>query len=428
MTGAAESNTARDYDAVVVGASIAGTTTAMLLAGQGASVALVERSSDPAAFKRICGHYIQASGVPTLERLGLLDEIEALGGVRSHVRMRTPWGIVEPPGDEAPRSLNIRREVLDPLLRERAAATPGVELLLGLTVDALTRDGDAFTGVEARRADGERVTLSAPLVVGADGRGSRVAELGAVDVRTHPNGRFAYAAYYETGEETGTDATIWMLDPQWAAAFPTDAGLTLYGCMLTKEHLPEFKSDLGGAFERFLSSVPGGPPLSDMRRVGPVMGKVEMPNTLRGPTAPGLALAGDAALATDPLWGVGCGWALQTGEWLADAVGPALTGGGSLERGLASYRRRFRRGLGLHARMIDQYASGRRFDSGERMIFSAAVHDRRLAATMNEYGTRRISPVRMLSRSVPRAAMVHAKRAIRRERRPAVGVTLDSAA
>ena len=39
---------------------------------------------------------------------------------------------------------------------------------------------------------------------------------------------------------------------------------------------------------------------------------------MRNPVAPGLALVGDAALATDPLFGVGCGWAFQTAEWLAD--------------------------------------------------------------------------------------------------------------
>ena len=60
--------------------------------------------------------------------------------------------------------------------------------------------------------------------------------------------------------------------------------------------------------------------------VGRIGAKVDIPNVIHTPTAPGLALAGDAALATDPLWGVGCGWALQSGEWLADSVTPALLG------------------------------------------------------------------------------------------------------
>ena len=55
-----------------------------------------------------------------------------------------------------------------------------------------------------------------------------------------------------------------------------------------------------------------------------VVGKIDMTNRMRVPSAPGLALIGDAALATDPLFGVGCGWAFQSAEWLADAVAPAL--------------------------------------------------------------------------------------------------------
>jgi len=35
-------------------------------------------------------------------------------------------------------------------------------------------------------------------------------------------------------------------------------------------------------------------------------------------------------LVTDPLFGVGCGWAFQSGEWLADSIAPALHGGSLL--------------------------------------------------------------------------------------------------
>src|SRR3954471_8506155 len=87
----------RDYDAVVVGASLAGCSTAMLLARRGARVALVERSPDPEAFKRVCGHFIQSSAVPTLERLGLLDRMEEAGAARSRIRLWTRWGLMETP-------------------------------------------------------------------------------------------------------------------------------------------------------------------------------------------------------------------------------------------------------------------------------------------------------------------------------------------
>jgi menaquinone-9 beta-reductase len=69
----------KTYDAAVVGASIAGCTAAILLAREGASVALIERHNDPDAYKALCTHFIQPSAVPTMERLGLLPLIQEAG-------------------------------------------------------------------------------------------------------------------------------------------------------------------------------------------------------------------------------------------------------------------------------------------------------------------------------------------------------------
>ena len=109
------------------------------------------------------------------------------GAVRSRVRMHGPWGWIEPPEHSTvPSGVNLRREVLDPLIREHAAQTPGVELLLGRTVSELLRDGEQVRGVVARDARRRGAALRARLVVGADGRGSRVAKLAGVRERTAP--------------------------------------------------------------------------------------------------------------------------------------------------------------------------------------------------------------------------------------------------
>jgi 2-polyprenyl-6-methoxyphenol hydroxylase-like FAD-dependent oxidoreductase len=54
--------TAEDSDVAVVGGSVAGCATAQLFAERGASVALVERRPDPAAYKITCTHAIPADG------------------------------------------------------------------------------------------------------------------------------------------------------------------------------------------------------------------------------------------------------------------------------------------------------------------------------------------------------------------------------
>src|SRR3954452_19928300 len=91
-----------DHKVVVVGASLAGSAAATLLARAGARVTLVEKAPDPAHYKRICGHFIQASGVPAIERLGLLDALHEAGAVDSHSRLWTRYGWIV--SDEVPPS------------------------------------------------------------------------------------------------------------------------------------------------------------------------------------------------------------------------------------------------------------------------------------------------------------------------------------
>ena len=403
-----------EYDAVIVGASLAGCATAIALGRAGASVALVEKRPDPAAFKRMCSHFIQASAVPALERLELLEPIMEAGGVRTAMRAWTQWGWIEAPADKARMAVNLRRELLDPLIRETAAATPGVELMLGRSAERLVRDGDAVRGVVVSDVDGAERTLAAQLVVGADGRESRIAELAAVKTKISPHGRFAYGAYFD-GPPAAADctSTIWMLDPHWAAAFPTDSGLVFYAAMPTKERLPEFREDPERALVSFVGDVPDAPPIRVSRKVSPVLGKIEMPNKVRAPIAPGLALVGDAAMAVDPLFGVGCGWAFQSADWLAGSVAPALRGEEALQAGLARYRRRHRRGLRGHAWLINDYASGRRMNPGERQIFAGAARDQRLADEFEAFGTRSIGPARFFATAMPRAIAVNARHALR---------------
>lgn len=401
------------FDAVIVGASLAGCTVATLLGRQGLRVALVEKSPDPAAYKRICTHFIQSSAVATLQRLGILQELESMGARRSRTRLWTRWGWIVPPANpRVPASVNIRRERLDPFMRAMAGQTPGVELILGAAARELVRDPvGVVTGVVAQTQSGERIALSAPLTIGADGRDSRIGELSQVNTRRLPHGRFAYGAYYEGPSPAGSpDGSLWVLDPQMVAAFPTDEGLTLYACMPTHDRLPEFKRDLERVFESFVSEVPDAPPILESRRVGAVQGKIDMTNVLRSPTAPGLSLVGDAALALDPMWGIGCGFALQTAEWLTDALTPALKGEQSLADGLQAYRRRYADGLHEHATAIVGYATGRRLNAGERLVFSAAARgDERMRELSEEFGTRNVRPRSFLARAVPRALVSHAR-------------------
>jgi 2-polyprenyl-6-methoxyphenol hydroxylase-like FAD-dependent oxidoreductase len=410
----AERTRMADYDVVVVGASLAGCSAAIMLAHSGARIALIEKSPDPRAFKRICSHYIQSSGVRPLERMGLVEPMMQAGAIRSRACAWTRWGWVDPPATSTlPVGINLRRERLDPLIREIAAKTPGVELILGHTVQELLYDGERVCGCSARDTHRQTLQLRARLVVGADGRGSRIAKLARVDTKTAPHGRFAYGGYFDGPmPERYPNSALWLLDPDMVGAFPTDNGQIFYAVMPASERLPEFREDPAAALQRFVAAIPDAPPIAESRLVGEVVGKIDMTNVINTPTAPGLALVGDAASAVDPLWGVGCGFALQSSEWLADSVAPALGGAESVDRGLQRYRRRHARGLKGHTREILDYATGRKINAGEKLFFSAASYDERTAKVFEAFGSRNIGPGRMLATGIPLAVLATARRSV----------------
>ncbi|MEV7277219.1 NAD(P)/FAD-dependent oxidoreductase [Streptomyces sp. NPDC093111] len=398
------------YDVVISGASLAGSAAAVLLARRGARVALLERRSDPAAYKVLCTHSITANAFPVLDELGLVPALEKAGAVRNEARWYTRWGWIEPRaapgGPELPYAYNVRRSVLDPMIRARAAETPGVDLLLGYQVTGLLREDGRTAGVRASTPDGER-ELRARLVIGADGKDSAVAKFAGMPARQHENGRFGYLAHFRNLPLEGGIGQTWFLEPDMAYAFPNDDGVTVLAVLPDKKRLSAFREDLEGSFLSFVRALPEAPPIDSAERVSKIIGTVNYPLHSRRPAAPGVALIGDAALTGDPLWGVGCGWALQSARWLTDAIAPALTGGGraggafdALDKAVESYARGHQRRLRGHQQLAVDFASSRPFNPVERLVFSAAARDEAMARHMYLFASRLIGPLRFLNPAI----------------------------
>ncbi len=391
------------FDVAIVGASIGGCTAARLFAQAGARVALIERRTEPAAYKVVCTHAILPSATPTIERLGLAPLLEARGAVRTGARFWTPYSQWIRIPDDMPRAWGVTRRTLNPLLRELAASTPGVELLLGQTVVGLVGDHGRPAGVRLSGPGGQSRVVHARLVVGADGRASGVARLAGVPGRVRPHNRFFYFAYWTGVQPATTDVRGWLRDPDGAAQFPNEDDQTVLTVSVRRSRLGEFRADLEGAYARELAGLPDGPDLSRAERTSKLIGKLDMPNVMRPAARRGIAFVGDAALASDPLWGVGCGWAFQSADWLVDETASALIDGGNLDAALDRYRRAFRWRVGLHQLLIADYASGRETLPWERAMFRAAAADPVVARELGEVIGRRHSPLRLLDpRLAPR--------------------------
>jgi menaquinone-9 beta-reductase len=112
-----------EYDAVIVGARVAGAATAMLLARAGARVLLVER--DAPGTDTLSTHALMRAGMMQLARWGLVHALEAAGTppVRSTLFAYEAERIevTIKPDDGVDHLLAPRRTVLDPMLVAAAA-------------------------------------------------------------------------------------------------------------------------------------------------------------------------------------------------------------------------------------------------------------------------------------------------------------------
>ncbi|MER6030926.1 NAD(P)/FAD-dependent oxidoreductase [Streptomyces sp. NPDC001851] len=384
------------YDVIINGGSVAGCTAAILYAQRGARVALLERRSDPSAHKILCTHYIQASAYPVMAATGLAEQLEKAGAIANTAHYWTRWGWIRPPHDEtSAHGYSVRRQTMDPLVRGLAAATEGVDLKLGHTVNGLLYEADRVVGVEGT-AGGERFALRAPLVVGADGKDSTVAQLAGATAETSDNNRFSYFAYFRGLPQVSDNvARVYYLEPDNAYIMPNEDGVTVVAAVVSKDRLPEFKDDLEGAYLKFIRSLPEAPDFDSAERISKIIGTLNYPLVSRVPGGPGWALIGDAALTSDPLSAVGCAWAMQSAHWLVTETSAELTApdrtpdaATALDAAVGRYRARHARETGPHHHLIADFATTRPFNEIEEFSFSAAARDPEMAAHFHTFGSR----------------------------------------
>ncbi len=405
--------TEQNFDVVVVGASLAGCTAATLYARAGLKVALVDRNAEPQAYKQLCTHYIQASATPTLRRLGLAVHIEAAGGIRNAADMWTPWGWIYDPNlhddhGELLHGYSIRRETLDPMLRNLALTTPGVATRFGCSVREIVQQNGRVVGIVGQH-EGAALTLRASLVVAADGRNSKLAELAKAPTTSSANIRGGvFALYRNVALKRGTVSQMWFKGSHVAYVFPNEHAATVVAVMPPQHEMAQWSANPRAQIESYLKTLPDSPDLDSAELVGNIFHAKDYPNLSRPVVVDGMALIGDAAASMDPLYGVGCGWAFQTAEWLVDATAEALTRQTNLEVGLQAYAKRHAKQLGGHQFVIKDFSKRDHFNLIERLMFKAATRNQASAKHVTRFGMRISSlPEFLAPRAILRALWVN---------------------
>jgi len=189
----------QSYDAVIVGARVAGTPAATRLAQQGWKVLLVDREPPPA--DTLSTHALFPNTLARLAELGALERIEARHRVNLvEYAIRTfgheAVGRFTPVGG-FDRMAVITRPVLDPALLAVAEAA-GAETRFGEKVSGLLGAGTAADPARGIVLDGGE-EIEARWVLAADGRVSTVARLLGLEKERTLAGEMAFMFGYWRG-------------------------------------------------------------------------------------------------------------------------------------------------------------------------------------------------------------------------------------
>jgi len=344
------------YDVIIVGARCAGAALALSLAREGLRVLMIDRARFPS--DTMSGHFIQVAGVSALNRLGLLPQLEALGAppVRT---MSLDFGPVVlkdtpvPAADGLSVAYAPRRTVFDAMLIEAARAA-GAELREETSLAEIVEEAGRVAGIRVTTPAGGLEELRARIVVGADGKRSRLAA--QVRAGTYDSVPAAGCTFYGYWQDLPVDgAELRIRDGLFSVATPTNDGLTFLAFAWRRARFAEVRADVPAAYAAAAARFPDlADRLAGARQVGRFTGTAETEGFFRRAWGPGWALLGDAGYHKDPITAQGMTDALLHAEILAEAIRAGLGGSVPLATALGVYAgRRDALALPLYAMTAD---------------------------------------------------------------------------
>jgi 2-polyprenyl-6-methoxyphenol hydroxylase-like FAD-dependent oxidoreductase len=313
------------YDVLICGARCAGAATAMLMAQRGLRVLAIDRTGY--GTDTISTHALMRGGVLQLHRWGVLPRL--LARDTPAVRETTfHYGDEKIAVDvRAANGVNAlyapRRTLLDSVLVD-AARQAGAVVRHGQTLVRLIRHSDGRVGgATVLDPAGNATTVTADLVVGADGIGSAVARLAGAGLEREARNTIAVIFGYFAGIDL-SGYHWWFRPGVSAGAIPTNRRRhCVFAAMPPgRLRLGQWRDDREAAFrdvlreadpelaERVSAAVPDEPLRVFPGRAG----------FMRRAVGPGWALIGDASHFKDPLTAHGITDALRDAELLANAA------------------------------------------------------------------------------------------------------------
>ncbi|MBW7476457.1 NAD(P)/FAD-dependent oxidoreductase [Paenibacillus oenotherae] len=310
--------TTTDYDVIIVGARVAGSSLAYECSKAGLSVLLLDKGSFPSDI--LSTHNFFNNSLAMLREMGVLDRLLGTGTPtyrRAHIQFDE--SIIDGEYPEATGEkdcLCIRRTHLDHILFQHACEQEGVTGIEGFRVTDVIMEGDAVAGVVGCFRDGRTERFTARLVVGADGRHSAIRSLvGSEQKMCVPTDYASYVAYVADYRQEGERCVeFYKIGENLAIIFPTSDDLFVVGVMFPLDNHQwrnRFTIDPETALRSFVdihfattrSSFPQR--LQQSRVALPIRGLLGYDNDWHQGMGKGWALLGDALSFKDPAVGQG---------------------------------------------------------------------------------------------------------------------------
>jgi len=355
-----------EADVIIVGAGPAGSSTAVHAARRGLKVLLLEKSEFPR--DKVCGDGLTPRATRQLIRLGI-DTSEEAGwlrnkGLRIYGGHTEPFELDWPDLADFPNYGLVRpRADFDNLLAQHAVAQ-GVTLVQNCNVSGPIRDDRSGRIVGVTSKDGRE--FRAPLVVDAGGNSARLAiAMGLAKRDDRPMG-VAVRTYYTSPRDKDEYLESWLelwdgkpgesnLLPGYGWVFPMGDGTCNVGLGMLNTSSAFGKTDYKALLKAWLDNTPEEWGFRDENMTMPVKGAALPMAFNRQPAyRDGLLLVGDSGGMVNPFNGEGIAYAMEAGEYAADAMAEAHSRGigtANAEHALHGYPSALRESLGGYYRL-----------------------------------------------------------------------------
>ena len=326
-------NAPEQTDVLIAGGGPAGSLLACLLARRGVSVVLVEKETKLQRSFR--GENIAARSVRTLRELGfgpLLAEAGFLELTGVTVREDGKPLMHIDYGKFSLRTLpiDIPQPSLIGLFTEQARLHTNCTHLNGTTLTGLLEEDGAVVGATVRSAASGTREIRARIVIGADGRFSRVRKRSGLPVDVQPMARDFLSFLVPRPEQWGQGAELVVSGDRHLVVLPTYPDMLRIGHNLPKRGLAELRAAGFPAFRESIASLdPRLAPLVHAHLTSwDDTGFLEIFTAeMERWTRNGLLLIGDASHTATPILGQGVNLAIQDAVSVVPVLVRALATG-----------------------------------------------------------------------------------------------------